>query len=44
MMCAGTLMSEAMQNFQKVDEDYEYPGGPLWDGKKLVQDRPPAFP
>ncbi|CAI6340687.1 unnamed protein product [Periconia digitata] len=38
----GTLMSRDMQNFQKVDEDYEYPGGPLWDGEKLVQDRPPA--
>jgi hypothetical protein len=23
-----------------VDEDYVYPGGPLWDGENLVQDKP----
>ncbi|KAF1973817.1 hypothetical protein BU23DRAFT_567922 [Bimuria novae-zelandiae CBS 107.79] len=39
----GTIMSEAMQSFQKVDVDYVYPGGPLWDGEKLIQDRPPLM-
>ena len=24
--------------------DYVYPGGPLWDGISLVQDRPPVWP
>ena len=23
-----------------LDEDYVYPGGPLWDGENLVQDKP----
>jgi hypothetical protein len=43
-MRSGTQFSEAMNNFKKVDSDYIYPGGPLWDGEKLVQDRPPVFP
>ena len=30
-----------MDGFERVDADYVYPGGPLWDGEKLAQDRPP---
>jgi hypothetical protein len=28
----------------KVDEDYVYPGGDLWTGDKLVEDRPDLTP
>lgn len=30
-----------MYNQKSVDADYEYPGGPLWNGETLVQDKPP---
>jgi hypothetical protein len=43
MSLAGTVFSEAMNGFQKVDTDYVYPGGLLWDGEKLYQDRPPLL-
>jgi hypothetical protein len=29
--------------YEAVDEDYVYPGGPLWDGETLTQDRVPPY-
>jgi hypothetical protein len=29
-----------MYQLKKVDTNFTYPGGPLWDGEKLVEDRP----
>jgi len=29
-----------MYNGKKLDDNYEYPGGPLWDGEKLTVDKP----
>ena len=28
---------------QSIDEGYVYPGGPLWDGENLVQDKPDVY-
>lgn len=25
---------------ERLDEDYEYPGGLLWDGEKSIVDKP----
>ena len=36
----GILVSQDMYNNKKVDEDYVYPGGKLWTGKELVDDKP----
>ena len=36
----GIRTSLAMYREQKIDKDYVYPGGPLWDGVNLAQDRP----
>ncbi|KAF2869913.1 glycoside hydrolase [Massariosphaeria phaeospora] len=36
----GMNTSSEMALYQKVDEDYTYPGGPLWNGKELVEDKP----
>jgi hypothetical protein len=36
----GMLVSEQMYTGQSVDPDYRYPGGPLWTGKELVEDKP----
>jgi len=33
-------ISYEMYKYEKIDEDYEYPGGPLWDGEKLIIDKP----
>lgn len=33
-------VSPEMYYYEKIDKDYEYPGGPLWDGEKLVKDAP----
>jgi len=27
---------------KKLDAGYVYPGGPLWDGEKLVEDKAPS--
>lgn len=32
--------SRAMFNRETLDEGYTYPGGPLWDGEKLIEDKP----
>jgi hypothetical protein len=37
----GMQMSIEMYRSQKVDAGYVYPGGPLWDGEQLVEDKPP---
>jgi hypothetical protein len=29
-----------MGNGYKLDEGYVYPGGPLWDGENLIDDKP----
>jgi len=29
-----------MYRLQKIDESFTYPGGPLWDGVKLIDDKP----
>lgn len=34
------LTSLEMYRMQSIDEGYVYPGGPLWDGENLVQDKP----
>jgi hypothetical protein len=36
----GMAVSLEMYRRQKLDEEYVYPGGPLWDGTSLVQDKP----
>jgi hypothetical protein len=36
----GMETSVEMSQFEKIDEGYEYPGGPLWDGEKMVVDKP----
>jgi hypothetical protein len=38
----GMRTSLAMYREQSLDEGYVYPGGPLWDGEELVQDKPGA--
>ncbi|KAI9159064.1 putative endo-beta-1,4-glucanase D [Paramyrothecium foliicola] len=38
----GMQVSLEQYNGKKVDEDYVYPGGPLWDGETLVEDRAPS--
>ncbi|KAF2004387.1 hypothetical protein P154DRAFT_572046 [Amniculicola lignicola CBS 123094] len=38
----GMQTSLEMYNNQKVDEGYVYPGGPLWDGEKLIEDMAPT--
>jgi hypothetical protein len=29
-----------MYNGKKVDADYVYPGGKLWNGKEMIEDKP----
>lgn len=29
-----------MYREQSLDEGYVYPGGPLWNGEELIQDKP----
>jgi hypothetical protein len=36
----GMYMSSEMDAAQKIDERWQYPGGPLWDGEKLTVDAP----
>jgi hypothetical protein len=36
----GMTWSQAMADGKQVDEGWVYPGGPLWDGEGLVEDRP----
>ena len=36
----GMTTSLEMYRLQKIDENFTYPGGPLWDGVKLVVDKP----
>lgn len=36
----GILTSRDMLNMWSVDANFSYPGGPLWDGEKLVVDKP----
>jgi hypothetical protein len=33
-------ISRDMTSRQVVDKGYTHPGGPLWDGEKLVIDKP----
>ncbi|KAF2684553.1 lytic polysaccharide monooxygenase [Lentithecium fluviatile CBS 122367] len=40
----GMQMSQGMHDSRKVDEGYVYPGGDLWDGEKLVVDKPDLTP
>lgn len=30
----------AMYRQEQLDENYVYPGGLLWDGEKLMEDKP----
>ncbi|KFA73044.1 hypothetical protein S40288_03256 [Stachybotrys chartarum IBT 40288] len=39
-LTTGTLVSLAMYRDQSLDEGYVYPGGPLWTGEELVEDKP----
>ena len=32
--------SLSMYRFEKVDEDYVYPGGKLWTGTEMIVDKP----
>ncbi|KAF2263084.1 hypothetical protein CC78DRAFT_605021 [Lojkania enalia] len=36
----GMTTSLAMYRNTALDQDYEYPGGPIWDGEKLNTDKP----
>ncbi|KAI1429620.1 glycoside hydrolase [Xylaria sp. FL1777] len=36
----GMMVSEDMHYGRTIDEDFVYPGGPLWDGERLIVDRP----
>ncbi|KAF2691079.1 lytic polysaccharide monooxygenase [Lentithecium fluviatile CBS 122367] len=36
----GMTLSWEMGNQYSVDANYSHPGGPLWDGEKLVPDKP----
>ncbi|KAI1865416.1 uncharacterized protein JN550_008464 [Neoarthrinium moseri] len=38
----GMAITLNMYRDKKIDEGYVYPGGPLWDGTTLVQDKPAA--
>jgi hypothetical protein len=40
---AGIQTSIEQYRRQKVDEGYIYPGGPLWDGEKLIEDKAPSM-
>lgn len=40
----GMTLSPNMYNLQSVDQGYTYPGGPIWDGEKLIADQPPSQP
>jgi hypothetical protein len=33
-----------MAEKRSIDANYTYPGGPLWDGEKLVEDKPIDLP
>jgi hypothetical protein len=33
-------ISREMSNFESVDDNYTHPGGPIWDGEKVVADKP----
>jgi hypothetical protein len=39
-LAKGMTTSWEMMNQQKLDENYTYPGGPLWTGEELVLDKP----
>ncbi|ETS73783.1 hypothetical protein PFICI_14729 [Pestalotiopsis fici W106-1] len=39
----GMSSTLSMYRFQSLDADYVYPGGPLWDGVNVVQDKPVAL-
>jgi hypothetical protein len=36
----GMKESRQILEWKGVDKDYEYPGGPLWNGEELVEDKP----
>ncbi|KAF2791623.1 lytic polysaccharide monooxygenase [Melanomma pulvis-pyrius CBS 109.77] len=36
----GMTTSQQMYNLKKLDSNFTYPGGPLWDGQKLIEDKP----
>ncbi|KAK9771610.1 putative Glycoside hydrolase [Seiridium cardinale] len=38
----GMAVTLSMYSDESIDDDYSYPGGPLWDGIELVQDKPVA--
>lgn len=38
--CSGMTTSLDMYNNKKIDDNYTYPGGPLWNGETLVVDKP----
>ena len=37
---AGMTTSLEMYQMKKLDADYEYPGGGIWDGEAVVPDKP----
>ncbi|KAF2280138.1 uncharacterized protein EI97DRAFT_429896 [Westerdykella ornata] len=36
----GMVTSSEMANRLQLDANYTYPGGPLWDGEKFIEDKP----
>ncbi|KAF1960545.1 hypothetical protein CC80DRAFT_543959 [Byssothecium circinans] len=36
----GFIMSGEMYRKEELDDDYLYPGGPVWDGESLREDKP----
>ncbi|KAK3319417.1 glycoside hydrolase [Apodospora peruviana] len=36
----GMTTSYEMYHFRTLDENYTYPGGPVWTGERLVEDKP----
>jgi hypothetical protein len=40
MSAIGMTISWEMTNHYSVDANYTHPGGPIWDGEKIVIDKP----
>jgi len=40
IMGSGMTTSFDMYYLKKVDANFTYPGGQLWDGEKLIEDKP----
>jgi hypothetical protein len=39
-MCLGMVTTLSMSRGQSLDANFTYPGGPLWNGVSLADDKP----